>query len=350
MIKRKKTKIIKIGGIKIGGGFSVAVQSMTNTQTSDVAKTVKQIKELEAAGCEIIRVGVPDIKAAKALGRIKSKINIPLVADIHFSANLAIEAIKQGVDKLRINPGNFPKDELKEVARLAAKNNIPIRIGINSGSLEKDLLGKHKFVTSKMMVDSAMRNIKLMESLDFYNLVISLKSPDIFRTIKAYELLSEKTDYPLHLGITEAGTEFSGTIKSSIGLGHLLLEGIGDTMRISLSADPVEEIKVAWAILKSLELRERGIKVVSCPTCARTEIDVINISKEIESSFSDVKKPIKVAVMGCVVNGLGEAREADLAIVGVKQSALMIKNGKTLRAVEKKSALRELKREIIKIL
>jgi (E)-4-hydroxy-3-methylbut-2-enyl-diphosphate synthase len=350
MIKRKKTKIINIGGIKIGGGFPIAVQSMTNTQTSDVAKTVKQIKELEAAGCEIIRVGVPDIKAAKALGKIKSKINIPLVADIHFSANLAIEAIKQGVDKLRINPGNFPKDELKELAKLAAKNNIPIRIGINSGSLEKDLLGKHKFVTSEMMVDSAMRNIKLMESLDFYNLAISLKAPDISRTISAYELLSEKTDYPLHLGITEAGTEFSGTIKSSIGLGHLLLEGIGDTMRISLSADPVEEIKVAWAILKSLELRERGIKIVSCPTCARTEIDVINISKEIENSFSDVKKPIKVAIMGCVVNGLGEAREADLAIVGVKQSALLIKNGKTLKTVEKKSALRELKKEIAKIL
>lgn len=349
-MKRKKTKIIKIGKILIGGGLPIAVQSMTNTPTSDVAKTVKQIKELEVAGCEIIRVGVPDIKAAKSLGEIKNKINIPLVADIHFSANLAIEAIKQGVDKLRINPGNFPKNELKKVADLAKKNKIPIRIGINSGSLEKDLLGEHKFVTPEMMVDSAMRNISLMESLNFYDLVISLKAPDIFRTIKAYEMLSAKTDYPLHLGITEAGTEFSGTIKSSIGLGHLLLAGIGDTIRISLSADPIEEVKVAWAILKNLELRERGIRVVSCPTCARTEIDVIGISKEIEDSFAKIKKPIKVAVMGCVVNGLGEAREADLAVVGVKQSALLIKNGRTLRTVEKKSALRELKREIAKIL
>jgi (E)-4-hydroxy-3-methylbut-2-enyl-diphosphate synthase len=348
MIKRKKTKIIKIGDVKIGGNFPVAVQSMTNTPTSDIVKTVKQIKELEAAGCEIIRLGVPDIKSARALGEIKNKINIPLVADIHFSANLAIEAIKQGVDKLRINPGNFPKDELKEVVRLAAKNKIPIRIGINSGSLEKDLLGEHKFVTPAMMVASAMRNIKLMESMDFCDLVISLKAPDIFRTIKAYEMLSEKTDYPLHLGITEAGTEFSGTVKSSIGLGHLLLEGIGDTMRISLSADPIEEVKVAWAILKNLELRERGIRVVSCPTCARTEIDVINISKDIEDSFSDVKKPVKVAVMGCVVNGLGEAREADLAIVGVKQFTQIIKNGKILKTVEKKSALKEFKKEIEK--
>jgi (E)-4-hydroxy-3-methylbut-2-enyl-diphosphate synthase len=350
MIKRKKTKIIKIGQIKIGGGFPTVVQSMTNTPTSDVAKTVKQIKALEAAGCEIIRVGVPDMKAAKAIGKIKSKINIPIVADIHFSSELALEAIRQGVDKLRINPGNFPKNDLLEVVKLAQKNRIPIRVGINSGSLEKDLLGKHKFVTAEMMVDSAMRNVKTMEGLGFYDLVISLKAPDIFRTIKAYELLSEKTSYPLHLGITEAGTEFSGAIKSSIGLGHLLLKGIGDTIRVSLSADPIEEVKVAWAILKSLELRERGIKVVSCPTCARTEIDVINISKEIEDYFSDAKKPVKVAVMGCVVNGLGEAREADIALIGVKQYALLMKNGRKLKTVEKKSALKELKKEIVKIL
>ncbi len=348
-IKRRKTRIIKIGGLKIGGGFPVAIQSMTSTATSDVKKTVLQIKKLEAAGCEIIRVGVPDLASAKAIRKIKKQINIPLVADIHFSSKFALEAINQGADKIRINPGNFPKEDLKKLADLANKKKIPIRVGINSGSIDKETLGKHERVTSEMMVKSALKNIKLMESFGFYNMVVSLKAPDITRTIAAYEMLSKKVDYPLHLGITEAGTEFSGTIKSSIGLGYLLLRGIGDTMRISLSADPVREVKVAQKMLKSLGLRKRGLEIVSCPTCARTKIDVINIAQEIENSFPNIIKPIKVAIMGCIVNGLGEAREADLAVVGVKKFALLMKGGKELRKIKKESALEELKKEIKKL-
>ena len=294
---------------------------MTNTATFDVTKTVRQIKELEKTGCEIIRVGVPDLRAAKALSEIKKKISIPLVADIHFSADLAIEAINQGVDKIRINPGNFPKERLGQIVKLAKKKKVPIRIGINSGSLEKDILKEQKRATAEMMVKSALRNIQLMEKLKFYNLVISLKAPDTQRTVKANELLAKKVNYPLHLGVTEAGGEFSGTIKSAIAFGVLLSKGIGDTIRVSLSADPIKEVKAGWDILKSLDLRERGVKIVSCPTCARTEIDVIGISKKIENLTSQIKKPFKIAVMGCIVNGLGEAREADLGIVGVKNAA-----------------------------
>ena len=304
MVKRKKTKVIKIGKVKIGGNFPILVQSMTNTFTSDVGKTVKQIKELKKAGCEIVRVGVPDLKSAQALSRIKKQINIPLVADIHFSANLALEAINQGVDKLRINPGNFPKDKLKEIVKAAKKEGIPIRIGINSGSLEKDILGRKERATAEMMVKSALRNIRLMEKLGFFDLVISLKAPDVLRTVKAYKLLSQKTNYPLHLGVTEAGAEFSGTIKSSVALGSLLLAGIGDTIRISLTGDPIEEVRVGWEILKSLDLREKGVKIVSCPTCARTEIDVIGLSKKIEKITNQIEKPIKIAIMGCLPKGI----------------------------------------------
>lgn len=350
MVKRKKTKVIKIGGLKIGGGFPIRVQSMTNTLTSDIQKTCRQIKELEGAGCEIIRVGIPDLKSAKAISKIKKEISIPLVADIHFSDKLALEVIKQGADKIRINPGNFPKKGLKEIVKLANKRKMPIRIGINSGSLEKDLLGNHKEVTAEMMVKSALRNIKLMEGLDFNNLVVSLKAPDVLRTVKAYELLSQRVNYPLHLGITEAGTEFSGTVKSAVGIGHLLLKGIGDTIRVSLSADPIEEVKVAWEILKSLESRQRGVRVVSCPTCARTSIDVIKIAKEIEAGCSSIKKPVRIAVMGCVVNGLGEGREADLAIIGTgKGLALFMKNGKQIKKGGEKEMLLMLKTEINKI-
>ena len=343
---RRKTKIIKIGNQKIGGNFPMLVQSMTNTPTANVEKTVQQIKELEKAGCEIIRVGVPDLGSAKKLGEIKKKINIPLVADIHFSVDLACEAINQGVDKIRINPGNFPNSGLEKIVKLCKKKKIPLRIGINSGSLEKDILGKYKRVTAEMMVKSALRNIKLMEKLGFYELVISLKAPDVLRTVRAYEMLAKKVDYPLHLGITEAGTEFSGTIKSAMGIGYLLLKGIGDTIRISLSADPVEEVKVGWEILKSLELRERGIKIVSCPTCARSEIDVIGISKQVEKITQNIKRPLKIAVMGCLVNGLGEAREANLGIVGVKKVALITKNGEIVKRVKEKSILREFKKEL----
>jgi len=351
MIKRRKTKVVKIGSLKIGGNFPILVQSMTNTPTSDVDKTVQQIKRLEKAGCEIIRVGVPDLKSAKVLGIIKRKINIPLVADIHFSAKLAIEAINRGVDKIRINPGNFPNSGLEKIVNLAKKNKIPIRIGINSGSLEKDLLGKHKRVTAEMMVESALRNIELMEKFGFYNLVISLKTPDVLRTVKAYEMLSEKVSYPLHVGVTEAGGEFSGTIKSAIALGYLLLKGIGDTIRISLTSNPVKEVEVGWEVLKSLDLRERGVKIVSCPTCARTSIDVLGLSKKIEKLTSKIKTPLKIAIMGCIVNGLGEGREADLAIVGDgKNLVLIMKNGKIVEKMNEKKVLELFKKELEKYL
>ena len=344
---RRKSKIIKIGSQKIGGNFPILVQSMTNTPTSDVERTAKQIKELEKAGCEIIRVGVPDLKSVSGLREIKKRINIPLVADIHFSADLALEAINQGVDKLRINPGNFPKDRLKEVVKAAKKKKIPIRIGINSGSIEKDILGPEKRVTAEMMVKSAVRNIKLMEKLEFYNLVISLKAPDVLRTVKAYEMLAKKVNYPLHLGITEAGTEFSGTIKSAMGIGYLLLKGIGDTIRISLSADPVEEVKVGWEILKSLGLRERGVKIISCPTCARSEIDVLGLTRKVENLTQEIKKPLTVAIMGCPVNGLGEGREADLAIVGAGNNlALIMRDGKIIYRGKEKDILKEFKKEL----
>jgi len=345
-IKRKKTRIIKIGNKKIGGNFPILVQSMTNTPTSNFEKTIKQIKSLEKAGCEIVRVGVPDLKSAKNISKIKKQIKIPLVADIHFSAELAIESIEQGADKIRINPGNFPKNQLKEIVGRAKKRKIPIRIGINSGSLEKDLLIKHNQVTPEMMVKSALRNIKLMEDLNFYELVISLKAPDALRTISAYKMLSLKTNYPLHLGITEAGTEVSGTVKSAVGIGHLLLGGIGDTIRVSLSADPVKEIRVGWEILKSLEIREKGAKIVSCPTCARSEINVIELSQKIEQITEEMETPIKIAIMGCIVNGLGEAKEADLAIVGIKKAALIFKKGKVLKKIPPKKALGELRKEL----
>lgn len=325
----------------------VRVQSMTNTPTWDVVKTVKQIKELEKAGCEIIRVSVPDMKSALAIKEIKKRIGIPLVADIHFSDQLALEAIKQGADKIRINPGNFPKKGLKAIVQLAKKKGIPIRIGINSGSLEKDIQGKRNKATPEMMVKSALRNIKLIEKLGFKDLVISLKAPDVLRTVKAHELLSKKTNYPIHIGITEAGTDFSGTIKSSVGLGYLLLKGIGDTIRVSLSADPVREVEVAWEILKDLELRERGARIVSCPTCARTTINVIGMAKELERITAPLKRPVKIAVMGCIVNGLGEGKESALAIVGSgKNMALLMKNGKIIEKGREKEIFSKLKTEI----
>ncbi len=357
MAERQKTKIIEIGNRKIGGNFPVLVQSMTDTKTSNIKATVKQIKELEEVGCEIVRIGIPDLKSAKALSVIKKKISIPLVADIHFSADLAQGAINQGVDKIRINPGNFPKSGLEKIVKLCKKKKIPIRIGINSGSLEKDILGEHKRVTAEMMVKSALRNIKLMEKFKFYDLVISLKASDVQRTIKAYQMLAKKVDYPFHLGVTEAGQEFSGTIKSAIALGVLLSQGIGDTIRVSLSTNPIEEVKVGWEILKSLDLRERGVKIVSCPTCARSKIDVIEIAKEIEKITRNIKKPLTIAIMGCIVNGLGEAREANLGIVGVKTphqnkfgtgqaAALITKDGEIVNRVKKKDILKEFKKEL----
>lgn len=350
MIKRKKTKKIKVGNIFIGGNAPIVVQSMCNTDTRNVKKTVAQIKELTAAGCEMIRVAVPDMEAAKALGKIKKQIKIPLVADIHFSHELALEAIRQGIDKLRINPGNIGSEEKIKIVVLAAKKkNIPIRIGINAGSLEKDILKKHKNkVTAEAMVESALRHIRILEKYDFRNILISLKASDIERTVEAYKILSKKVNYPLHIGVTEAGTIFRGTIMSAIGLGHLLYEGIGDTLRVSLTADPVEEIKVAWEILKSLKLRKRGITVTSCPTCGRTQIDLVGLAKKVENALQSIDKDMHVAVMGCVVNGPGEAREADLAIIGGKGVGLITKKGEIIKRVNEEKLLEEFIKEVKK--
>lgn len=350
MIKRKKTRKIKIGNIFIGGNAPVIVQSMCNTDTRDVKATVKQIKELQKAGCEMIRVAVLDLEAAKALGKIKKQIAIPLVADIHFSHELALEAINQGVDKLRINPGNIGSEEkVRQVVVACKKKRISIRIGINAGSLEKDILAKYKNkVTAQAMVDSAMRHIKILEKLKFYDIAISLKASDIERTIKAYEILSQKVNYPLHIGITEAGTIFRGTVMSSVGLGYLLLNGIGDTLRVSLTADPVEEVRVAWEILKSVGVRKRGITVTSCPTCGRTQIDLIDLAKKVEAEMAKFDKDIHVAVMGCVVNGPGEAREADLAIVGGQGVGLIMKKGEIIKKVAEKNLLKEFIKEVTK--
>ncbi|MDP1845779.1 MAG: flavodoxin-dependent (E)-4-hydroxy-3-methylbut-2-enyl-diphosphate synthase [Candidatus Moranbacteria bacterium] len=349
-MKRKKTRKIRVGNLFIGGDAPVAVQSMTNTKTSDVAGTVRQIKQLEKAGCEIIRVAVPDMESAKALGKIKEKIGIPLVADIHFSHLLALEAISQGVDKLRINPGNIGSEEkVRQVVNACKKKKIPIRIGINGGSLEKDILAKYKKkVTAAGMVESAMRHIKILEKLNFKDIIISLKASDIERTVESYKMLSKKMNYPLHLGITEAGTMFRGTIMSSIGIGHLLYEGIGDTIRVSLTADPVEEMKVAWGILQSLGLRRRGVTVTSCPTCGRTKIDLISLAKKVEKLVEGIDKNIHVAVMGCVVNGPGEAREADLAVIGGEGAGLICKKGEIIKKVDEKNLLKEFMKEIKK--
>jgi len=348
---RRKSKIVKIGNRKIGGDFPILVQSMTNTPTWNVEKTANQIEKLEKAGCEIIRVGIPDLRSAKALGKIKEKINIPLVADIHYSTSLAQESINQGVDKIRINPGNFPKSELAKIVKLCKKRKIPIRIGVNSGSLEREILRQHKIVTAEMMVKSVLKNIRLIENLGFYDLIISLKAPDVLRTIMAYEMLAKKrVDYPFHLGITEAGLEFSGTIKSAMGIGYLLLKGIGDTIRVSLTSDPVEEVKVGWEILKSLGLRERGVKIVSCPTCARAQIDVIGLTKKIEKIAQNIEKfsqrPLKIAIMGCAVNGLGEGREADLALVGAGKMVLIMRNGKIVNRIKKKDIISAFSKEL----
>ncbi len=350
MIDRRKTRKIKVGKIFIGGDSPVTVQSMCNTDTRDVKATVAQIKQLEKAGCEIIRVAVPDMVAAKALGKIKKGIKIPLVADIHFSADLAMEVMRQGIDKLRINPGNIgSKEKTIMVVKEAKKRKIPIRIGVNAGSLEKDILKKYNGkVTAQGMVESALRHIKILEKLNFRDIAISLKASDIERTVEAYKLLSKKVNYPLHIGVTEAGTIFRGTVMSSIGLGILLYEGIGDTLRVSLTADPVEEVRVSWEILKSLGLRKRGITVTSCPTCGRTEIDLISLAKKVEAALVNFDKDIHVAVMGCVVNGPGEAREADLAIVGGKGVGLICKKGKIVKKVDENKLLEEFIREVKK--
>ena len=347
-MKRNETKVIQIGTVKIGGGNPVAIQSMTNTKTEDVEATVAQILTLEKAGCEIIRCAVPTMEAAQALKEIKKQIHIPLVADIHFDYRLAIAAIENGADKIRINPGNIgSEDRVRAVVEKAKEYHIPIRVGVNSGSLEKELVEKYHGVTAEGIVESALDKVHMIENMGYDNLVVSIKSSDVLMCARAHELISEQCIYPLHVGITESGTLYSGNIKSAIGLGIILYQGIGDTIRVSLTGDPLEEIKSAKRILKTLGLRKGGIEVVSCPTCVRTKIDLIGLANQVETmagEFPDLD--IKVAVMGCVVNGPGEAKEADIGIAGGIGEGLLIKKGEIIKKVKEEELLSVLRDEL----
>jgi len=336
---RKQTKKIYVGNVAVGGDAPVSIQSMTNTRTSDINATVKQIKSLESLGCEIIRVAVPDSDSAAALDEIKSRINIPVIADIHFDYRLALKAIKNGADAIRINPGNIGSNEkIAAVIQAAKEFGIPIRIGVNSGSLEKDLVEKYG-VTPKSLVESALRHVDFFEKNDFYDIKISVKASSIPLTIDAYKLLCEKVDYPLHIGVTEAGTLFKGMVKSSVGIGTLLSEGIGDTLRVSLTGDPEDEVKVGWEIVKSLNLRQRGPEFISCPTCGRTEIDLADLAAKVENALEKLKEPLSIAVMGCPVNGPGEARNCDYGIAGGKGQGIIFKKGVVVEKVPEKELL-----------
>ncbi len=347
IMTREQTKVIQIGNRVIGGGNPILIQSMTNTRTEDVAATVAQIHRLEEAGCEIIRCTVPTLEAAKAIAEIKKQISIPLVADIHFDYKMAIAAMENGADKIRINPGNIGgRDKVEAVVAVARERNIPIRVGVNSGSLEKELVAKYHGVTAEGIVESALDKVHMIEELDYQNLVISIKSSDVLMCVKAHELLADQTDYPLHVGITESGTVISGNIKSSIGLGLILHQGIGDTIRVSLTGDPVEEIKSAKLILRTLGLRKGGIEVVSCPTCGRTKIDLIGLANKVETMVAGYPLDIKVAVMGCAVNGPGEAKEADIGIAGGIGEGLLIKKGEIIKKVPEEQLLTVLKEEL----
>ncbi len=343
----RKTREIRIGDRVIGGGTPILIQSMTNTRTEDAAATVEQIHRLEKAGCEIVRCTVPTPEAAKALSEIKRQISIPLVADIHFDYKMAIAAMENGADKIRINPGNIGgRDKVAAVVAVAKERNIPIRVGVNSGSLEKELVEKYGGVTAQGLVESALDKVSMIEELGFENIVISIKSSDVLMCVRAHEILAQRTDYPLHVGITEAGTVLSGSIKSAIGLGLILNQGIGDTIRVSLTGDPVEEIKAARLILRTLGLRKGGIEVISCPTCGRTKIDLIGLANQVESMVCEFPLDIKVAVMGCAVNGPGEAREADIGIAGGIGEGLLIRKGEIIRKVPEDQLLDVLRQEL----
>lgn len=335
-ISRRKTRVIKIGKLQIGGKSPILIQSMCNTKTTDISATVAQIQALEKVGCEIVRVAVPDLASAKVLGAIKKQINLPLVADIHFDYKLALEAIEQGIDKLRINPGNIGKRENIEIlVKKCKEKKIPIRIGVNGGSLEREILEKYgDKATAEGMVESALKHIRILEELDFYEICVSVKASDVPTTVEAYRLLSEKIDYPLHLGITEAGGIQSGGIKSAVGLGISLNAGIGDTVRVSLSGDPVEEVRVAWEVLKSLKIRQRGVEITACPTCGRTKIDLAKIVNELEKATAEIVEPIYIAVMGCEVNGPGEAKTADIGVIGADGKASIWRKGEFVKVVE----------------
>lgn len=342
------TRAVKVRDIQIGGGAPVVVQSMTKTDTTDVDGTLKQIDEMVAAGCEIVRIAVPDDAAADALKDIRKRTDVPLVADIHFHYKLALKALEAGIDKLRINPGNIGKIErVREVVRAAEAQKVPIRIGVNGGSLEKDLLKKYGTATAEAMVESGMRHVRILEDLGFSDTIISLKASDVNRMVAAYRLMAEKVDYPLHLGVTEAGTPFGGTIKSAIGLGILLNDGIGDTIRVSLAAEPHEEVRVAWEILKSLELRQRGVTVVACPTCGRLDIDnFVEIVTEVERRLAHVEEPLHLSIMGCAVNGPGEAHDSQLGITFGRNVGMIFKNGVPMRKVAGENIVEEFVKEV----
>ncbi|MDU4889040.1 MAG: flavodoxin-dependent (E)-4-hydroxy-3-methylbut-2-enyl-diphosphate synthase [Clostridium sp.] len=349
-MERRKTRKVKVGDIYVGGDADIAVQSMTNTDTRDVEATVGQILKLEAAGCNIVRCAVPDMEAAEAIKEIVSRVNIPVVADIHFDYRLALKVIENGISKIRINPGNIGSMEKVEIVAKAAKEkNIPIRIGVNSGSLEKEILEKYGRVCSEALAESALNHVRILEAVDFHDIIISIKSSDVIQMIEAYNLVSKEVDYPLHLGVTEAGTIWRGSIKSSVGIGALLAQGIGDTIRVSLTGDVTEEVKVGREILKSLGLLKDGIQFVSCPTCGRTQINLIKIAEEAEKRLGHLDKNIKVAIMGCVVNGPGEAREADVGIAGGKGQGIIFRKGQVVKTVKEEELLDELIKEIEKL-
>ncbi len=349
-MNRRISRKVKVGNIFVGGDAPVSIQSMTNVRTKNVDEVLKQIQSLKECGCDIVRCAVLDMEDAESLKHITKEAPIPIVADIHFDYKLALKAVENGVSALRINPGNIgTKDRVEKVAEACRAKNIPIRIGVNSGSLEKDILERDGRVTAEGLVESALRHVKILEELNFYDIVISIKSSNVKMMIEAYRLMAEKCDYPLHLGVTEAGTVFRGTIKSSIGIGTLLAEGIGDTIRVSLTSDPIEEIKVAKELLRNLDLRHGGIEFISCPTCGRTQINLIRIAEEVEKKLAQCNKNIKVAVMGCVVNGPGEAREADIGIAGGKGEGIIFRKGTIIKKVKEDELVEELIREIEKL-